>query len=130
MPFGLTNTPATFQSIMNVVFCPYLCRFVLFFFYDILVYSPSWKSHLEHLRIVLQLLASHQFFANQKKYSLGKTSIEYLSRIISAHSVVMDPSKISSVLQWPQAKTITAVGGVFGLNRLLLPAFYSQLWAD
>lgn len=45
---------------MNSVFCPYLRRFVLVFFDDILVYSPSWTAHLEHLSLVLQLFHKHQ----------------------------------------------------------------------
>jgi len=46
MPFGLTNAPTTFQSLMNQVFQQQLRKSVLFFFYDILVYSPYWTSHL------------------------------------------------------------------------------------
>ena len=58
MPFGLTNAPFTFQVLMNVVFRPYLRKFVLvfIFFNDILVFSNSLDLHLQHLKIVLNLL--------------------------------------------------------------------------
>ena len=59
MPFGLTNAPSTFQSLMNDVFRPYLRSFVLLFFDDILVFSPTLELHLQHLRTILELLLQH-----------------------------------------------------------------------
>ncbi|PKI35829.1 hypothetical protein CRG98_043800 [Punica granatum] len=67
MPFGLSNAPSTFQALMNGVFRPYLRRFVLVFFDDILVYSPTWATHLDHLRLVLQLLRDNHLVAKQSK---------------------------------------------------------------
>jgi hypothetical protein len=55
MHFGLCNAPSTYQSLMNKIFKPFLCNFVLVFFNDILIYSKAWDSHIEHVDNSLQL---------------------------------------------------------------------------
>jgi hypothetical protein len=57
MPFGPCNSPSTFQSLMNHVFCPFLHHFVLVFFDDILIYSKTWQSHVSHVDQILHLLS-------------------------------------------------------------------------
>lgn len=67
MPFGLTNVPSTFQSLMNEVFRPLLRKSVLVFFDDILIYSTTMAQHVSHVREVFQLLQQHQLVAKLSK---------------------------------------------------------------
>jgi hypothetical protein len=72
MPFDLTNAPSTFQALMNKVFQLYLRKFILVFFDDILVYSHSWTDHLAHLRLVFDILATHQLFFKRSKCCIAQ----------------------------------------------------------
>lgn len=56
IPFGLTNAPSVFMSLMNGVFRTYLDQCVIVFLDDILIYSKTMEEHEVHLRQVLQCL--------------------------------------------------------------------------
>lgn len=116
MPFELSNAPATFQGVMNNVFRPYLRRFVLVFFDDILVYSRRFEDHEMHLREVLKLLKSHQFAVNGKKCAFGQRKIDYLGHIISAVGVEADPRKVQAMEDWPLPRDLRDLRGFLGLT--------------
>ncbi|KOM49767.1 hypothetical protein LR48_Vigan08g059400 [Vigna angularis] len=116
MPFGLTNAPATFQSAMNKLLQPYLRKFVLVFFDDILVYSRTWEEHLEHVGTVLRELVANGWVANRKKCEFGRTQIGYLGHRISEKGVEMDEDKVRAVMEWDKPKTVKALRGFLGLT--------------
>lgn len=116
MPFGLCNAPSTFQALMNSIFRGYLCKFVLVFFDDILVYSRSEAEHLGHVRIVLETLRDHGLFAKRKKCEFAKQELEYLGHIISGAGVKVDQSKIQAMTEWLVPTTITELRGFLGLT--------------
>jgi len=116
MPFGLTNAPSTFQGLMNHIFKPYLRKFILVFFDDILVYNEDMGSHLSHLKTTLELLRQNKLFAKMSKCKFGSDEVDYLGHIVTAQGVCADPEKIQAMVDWPFPKNIKALRGFLGLT--------------
>ena len=89
MSFGLTNAPAHFMYLMNLVFLPELDKFVVIFIDDILIFSKNEEEHAEHLRIVLQRLREHKLYAKFSKCDFWLKKVRFLGHIISASGFLL-----------------------------------------
>ncbi|KAL4379488.1 hypothetical protein GQ457_02G040490 [Hibiscus cannabinus] len=116
MPFGLCNAPSTFQAIMNFIFRPYLRKFILVFFDDILIYSLDWNMHLEHVKIAFEILRQHCFFIKFSKCAFGLHELEYLGHIITPQGVKVDQAKIQTMLNWPTPTNVSELRGFLGIT--------------
>ncbi|GBG79893.1 hypothetical protein CBR_g30158 [Chara braunii] len=115
MPFGPTNTPATFQRCMNDLFRPWLDRFVVVYLDDILVFSRTLQEHQGHLRQDLEKLREANFKINAKKCEWAETQVLYLGHVLDEDGIKPEDSKIAAIRDWPTPRTLTELRSFLGL---------------
>jgi len=98
MFFGMTNSPATFQTIMNDVFRTVIAEgIVVVYLDDILIFTKTEEEHEQVVRRVLEILAEHKLFLHPEKCEFHQKQIEYLGLVILENKVAMDPVKVARV---------------------------------
>ena len=113
---------------MNFIFKPFLRKFVLVFFDDILIYSKSWEDHVQPVDKVLQLLKKQQLYAKPSKCFFRVKEVEYLGHIVSHEGVKVDHKNIKAMMDWSIPKTLKNQR-IFGFDRLL-PQVCLTLWKN
>jgi len=114
MAFGLSEAPGSFQGAMNSTLQPLLRKCVIFFD-DILVYSRTYSQHIDHLRLVLSLLAKDKWFVKLSKCNFAQRQIAYLGHTISELGVSTDPAKVEAILKWPVPTNVKELRSFLGL---------------
>ncbi|CAN6301690.1 unnamed protein product, partial [Urochloa humidicola] len=115
MPYGLTGAPATFQAIMNHILAPLLRKCVVVFIDDILIYSKSYEEHVQHVKMVFDLLQKHQLKVRLSKCSFAQQELKYLGHVISSKGVSTDPSKLTTIQNWPVPTNLKELRGFLGI---------------
>ena len=115
MFFGLTNSPATFQTMMNDIFRDLIAQgSVCVYLDDILIFTKTLSEHRKIVREVMSRLRAYRLYLKPEKCDFEQTKVEYLGLIVSEGRVEMDPVKVAGVAKWPEPQTRCEVQSFLG----------------
>ena len=98
MFFGLTNSLATFQTMMDAIFEDLISEgVVVVYLDDILIFTKTLEEHQKVVRRVMEVLQKYGLSLKPEKCEFERTSVEYLGVVVSHDSVKMDPAKVAGV---------------------------------
>ena len=101
MPFGLTNSPATYQRLMEECLGEYNMKICIIYLDDIIIVGRTFEEHLERLDIVLTRLKECNLKLSAEKCHFMQKKVSFLGHIVSEDGVETDPEKINKVKNWP-----------------------------
>ena len=118
MFFGMCNSPATFQLMMDKIFVTMIeGKLVIIYMDDILIFAKTKEEHRWITKLVLEKLGENDLFLKAKKCKFEKTKTEYLGMIIEEGQISMDPIKLAGIREWPTPTTVKQVRSFLGFGN-------------
>jgi hypothetical protein len=101
MFFGMCNSPATFQAMMDDIFMTMIDNRLVIVYMDNILIFADMKEELEKItKLVLEKLREHNLFLKAKKCEFCQTRIKYLGMIIEEGKISMNAVKLGGIRDW------------------------------
>lgn len=114
LPFGLINSVAEFQKILDKVLGPEVLEFTATYVDDIHITSTSFDEHIRHLRIIFEKFTENNIKINIHKSQFLREQITFLGHIISEKGISMDPEKIKTIQEFQAPRNQKQVRAFLG----------------
>ena len=116
MFFGLTNSPATFQAMMNKLLRDLInIGKVAVFINNVIVGTETEEGHDELVAEVIKRLEENDLYVKPKKYKWKVREVEFLGVVIGPEGIKMEREKVKGVLEWPTPKYVKDIQKFLGL---------------
>ena len=105
MPFGLANSPATYQRLMETILLGLNLKICFVYLDDVIIFSDTYEEHLHRLNLVFSRIREAGLKLSPKKCSFFMRKVRYVGHIVSEEGIEPDPDKINKVKSWPTPTT-------------------------
>jgi hypothetical protein len=117
---GLASSPSGFSRMMDIIFRPFLDKFVVLYIDDMFIYSNNMSDHVQHLKQVLDTMRASKLFAKPSKCEFAQQELKFLGHLVGKEGVKADPDKVSNVLQRPQPLDVHELHSFLGLANYFM----------
>jgi hypothetical protein len=118
MFFGLRNSPATFQAMMDDYFRDMIDEgWIAIYMDDILIHARTKEDLKKRTKRVLERLKEHDLYLKPEKCKFERTEVEFLGTIISENTIRMDPIKLAGIRDWPSPTTVKQTQSFLGFGN-------------
>ena len=118
MFFGLCNSPATFQSMMDHLFIIPLGKgYIIIYMDDILIFAATKEELRERTKEVLKILQDNDLYLKPEKCEFYQTKVKYLGFFIEEGKISMDPAKVRGISEWPVPRTLKQLRSFLGFGN-------------
>ena len=118
MFFGLCNSPATFQQMMDKIFRDEIHEaWIIIYMDDMFIFTKELIDNIRHTRRILQKLRDNDLYIKPEKCVFWQPKVEYLGMIIEENRIGMDPVKLRGIAEWPTPKTVKEVRSFLGFGN-------------
>ena len=130
MFFGLTNSPATFQAMMDHILQPWGDKWEpegvkgSWYMDNVLVASRDKKKHQQATHELLDILEANDLFLKPEKCVWEQPRVDFLGLILEEGVMRMDPAKIAGIATWPTPTSIKQVRSFLGFCNFYRPFIY------
>jgi hypothetical protein len=128
MFFGLTNSPSTFQEMMNIIYKEVIERHtargttIQIYMDNIAIATTgTLQDHIDTVHDVLRVAEEHDLYFKLSKCTFHASSIDYLGVIIEKGMTHMDPVKIAGIKNWPTPTKVKDVRSFLGFCNFYRP---------
>ena len=130
MPFGLCNSPASFQRLIDKLIGPEMEPHVFAYLDDIIVVTETFQDHLKWLKIVFEKLRKADLTINPDKSKFCCSEVKYLGFLVNGKGLMVDPDKTSAIRNFPAPRNIRQVRRFVGMGswyRRFIPDFSTKI---
>ena len=120
MYFGLCNSPATFQAMMNDIFKDELRHqkcYLIIYMDDLLIFAETIKELRKQTKEILQKMCNNDLYLKPEKCEFERTKLEYLGMTVEEGKVSMNPDKIKGIKEWPEPTNVKEVQQFLGFGN-------------